>query len=135
MLAISDTVLSKSGQLEPEEYELIKSHTLVGDRLCSQLRSLQPVRSIVRHHHERHDGTGYPDGLAGDAIPLLAAIVGIVDVFEAVTTRRPYQRAQSIEEAVAVLWRQVDLGWRRRELVAEFAGLVQEGQLDTFRGA
>jgi putative two-component system response regulator len=135
MLAISDTVLSKSGPLEPEEYELIKSHTLVGDRLCSQLRSLQPVRSIVRHHHERHDGTGYPDGLAGDAIPLLAAIVGIVDVFEAVTTQRPYQRAQSLEEAVAVLWRQVDLGWRRRELVAEFAGLVQAGQLDTFRGA
>ena len=132
MLAISDTVLSKSGPLEPHEYELIKSHTEVGDRLCARLRSLQAVRPIIRHHHERHNGTGYPDGLAGDAIPLLAAIVGIVDVFDAVTTQRPYQRAQSIEEAVAVLRRQVDLGWRRRELVSEFAALVEDGQLDTF---
>ena len=134
MLAISDTVLSKSGPLEPQEYELIKSHTVVGDRLCARLRSLQSVRPIIRHHHERHNGSGYPDGLAGDAIPLLAAIVGIVDVFDAVTTQRPYQRAQSIEEAVAVLWRQVDLGWRRQDLISEFAALVEEGQLDTFRG-
>ena len=132
MLAISDTVLSKSGPLEPHEYELIKSHTVVGDCLCARLRSLQAVRPIIRHHHERHNGTGYPDGLAGDAIPLLAAIVGIVDVFDAVTTQRPYQRAQSIEEAVSVLRRQVDLGWRRRELVSEFAALVEDGQLDTF---
>jgi putative two-component system response regulator len=132
MLAISDTVLRKNGPLDPGEYALVKSHTVVGDRLCAGLRSLQPVRPIVRHHHERENGSGYPDGLAGDAIPLLASIVGIVDVFDAVTTQRPYQRAQSLEEAVAVLWRQVDLGWRRRDLVAAFAALVTEGQLDTF---
>lgn len=132
MLAISDTVLRKNGPLDPGEYELVKSHTVVGDRLCAGLRSLQPVRPIVRHHHERENGSGYPDGLAGNAIPLLASIVGIVDVFDAVTTQRPYQRAQSLEEAVAVLWRQVDLGWRRRDLVAAFAALVSEGQLDTF---
>lgn len=132
MLAISDAVLRKAGPLEPQEHELIKSHTVVGDRLCARLRSLQPVRPIIRHHHERHNGSGYPDGLAGDALPLLAAIVGIVDVFDAVTTQRPYQRAQSFEEALAVLWRQVSLGWRRHDLVSEFAALVQEGQLDTF---
>ena len=134
MLAISDTVLRKSGPLDPAEYELVKSHTVVGDRLCSRLRSLQAVRPIIRHHHERENGSGYPDGLAGSAIPLLASIVGIVDLFDAVTTLRPYQRAQSMEEAVAVLWRQVDLGWRRRDLVSAFAALVNEGQLDTFAG-
>lgn len=132
MLAIPDAVLRKAGPLEPEEYELVKSHTVVGDRLCAGLRSLRHVRPIVRHHHERHDGSGYPDGLAGDAIPLTAAVMGIVDVFDAVTTRRPYQRAQSLEEAVAVLQRQVGLGWRRGDLVEEFAALVHSGHLDTF---
>ena len=133
MLAIPDAVLQKTGPLEPEEYELVKSHTVIGDRLCAGLRSLRAVRPIIRHHHERHDGSGYPDGLSGDAIPLTAAIMGIVDVFDAVTTRRPYQRAQSLEEAVAVLQRQVGLGWRRRELVEEFAALVHGGHLDRFR--
>lgn len=133
MLAIPDTVLRKSEPLEPDEYELVKSHTVVGDRLCARLRSLQAVRPIIRHHHERHDGSGYPDGLQGDAVPTLAAIVGIVDVFDAVTTQRPYQRAHSVEEAVDVLWRQVNLGWRRRDFVEEFTALVQAGQLDTFR--
>ena len=132
MLAIPDAVLEKTGPLEPEEYELVKSHTVIGDRLCAGLRSLHPVRPIVRHHHERHDGSGYPDGLSGDAIPLTAAIMGIVDVFDAVTTRRPYQRAQSLDEAVAVLQRQVGLGWRRRELVDEFAALVRGGQFGTY---
>ena len=132
MLAIPDAVLKKTGPLEPEEYELVKSHTVIGDHLCAGLRSLRSVRPIVRHHHERHDGSGYPDGLSGDAIPLTAAIIGIVDVFDAVTTRRPYQRAQSLEEAVAVLERQVGLGWRRRELVDEFAALVRGGHFDTF---
>ena len=132
MLAIPDAVLRKAGPLEPDEYELVKSHTVVGDRLCAGLRSLRSVRPIIRHHHERHDGSGYPDGLSGDGIPLTAAITGIVDVFDAVTTRRPYQRAQSLEEAVAVLQRQVGLGWRRRELVEEFAALVHGGHLDTF---
>jgi putative two-component system response regulator len=134
MLAIPDAVLEKTGPLEPDEYELVKSHTVIGDRLCAGLRSLRGVRPIVRHHHERHDGSGYPDGLSGDAIPLTAAIMGIVDVFDAVTTRRPYQRAQSLEEAVAVLQRQVGLGWRRPELVEEFAALVRSGHFQTFEG-
>lgn len=133
MLAIPDAVLSKSGPLNAEEYELIKSHTVVGDRLCARLRSLQDVRPVVRHHHERHDGSGYPDGLSGDAIPTLAAIVGVVDVFDAVTTRRPYQHAQPVEEAVNVLRRQVGLGWRRRDLVEDFVAIVRDGQFDTFK--
>ena len=70
----------------------MKQHTVIGDRLCGELRSLRQVRPIVRHHHERLDGSGYPDGLRGDAIPLLAQIIGIVDVFDALTTERPYKR-------------------------------------------
>ena len=132
MLAIPDGLLRKPGSLEPDEFELVKSHTVVGDSLCANLRSLQAVRPIVRHHHERLDGSGYPDHLDGDRVPLLAQILGIVDVYDAVTTQRPYQRAHSIEQAVAVLGQQVDKGWRRRDLVAAFAELAKSGKLDTF---
>jgi putative two-component system response regulator len=133
MLAIPDGVLRKPGALEPEEFELVKSHTVVGDSLCANLRSLQSVRPIVRYHHERLDGSGYPDGLRGDAVPLVAQILGIVDVYDAVTTQRPYQRAHSIEQALTVLRSQVERGWRRSDLVEAFADLVESGKLDTFR--
>ena len=132
MLTIPDSVLNKAGALEPEEYEMIKSHTTVGDSLCGTLRSLTAVRPIIRWHHERLDGSGYPDGLCGDAIPVTAQIMGIVDVYDAMTTQRPYQRAKSIEDAVEMLRGQVMRGWRRKELVEEFVSIVQNGQLDTF---
>jgi len=130
MLAIPDAILRKGGRLEPDEYEVIKSHPVIGDALCANLRTLHPVRPIVRHHHERLDGTGYPDGLKGDEIPLLAQIVGIVDVFEAITMGRAYERPRSAEDALSALMDEVDHGWRRRDLVVAFAGLVRAGVLD-----
>jgi putative two-component system response regulator len=134
MLAIPDAVLRKSGPLEPEEFELMKSHTTVGDSLCGNLRSLAAVRPIIRHHHERYDGSGYPDGLKGDDIPLLAQIIGIVDVYDAVTTRRPYQGPHSAQEALDILRDQASRGWRRPDLVEAFATLVESGRLKTFHG-
>ena len=132
MLAIPDGLLRKAGALEPEEFELVKSHTVVGDALCSNLRSLQAVRPIIRHHHERLDGSGYPDGLRGEAIPLIAQIMGVVDVFDAITTTRSYQRAISAEEAAAVLRDQVQRGWRSSQVVEPFLALVQNGRLGSF---
>jgi putative two-component system response regulator len=132
MLTIPDDVLRKTGIVEPEEYELIKSHTTVGDALCSNLRSLQAVRPVVRHHHERVDGSGYPDGLSGGRIPLLAQIIGVVDVFDAVTTQRPYQQAKPTNEAVELLREQVRRGWRRSDLVEQFVALVESGRLESF---
>lgn len=125
MLTVPDAILRQTGALKPDEYELVKSHAVVGDRLCSNLRSLQAVRPIVRHHHERLDGTGYPDGLHGEQIPLLAQIVGVVDVYEAITTERPYQRARSIDEALRVLQSEVQRGWRQRHLIDVFAEVIQ----------
>jgi putative two-component system response regulator len=130
MLAIPDTIMRKGGPLAPGEYEVIKSHPVVGDALCANLRSLHAVRPIVRHHHERRDGSGYPDQLRGDDVPLLAQIVGIVDVFEAITTGRSYTAPRSSAEAVRTLRTEVELGWRRRDLVETFAGVVQKGDLD-----
>ena len=132
MLAIPTAVLQKPGRLEPEEFALVKTHTVLGDDLCRNLRSLQAVRPIVRHHHERLDGSGYPDGLQGTEVPLLAQIIGVVDVYDAVTSRRPYQPVQSANDAVQLLREEVRRGWRQRQIVDAFEGIIRNGQLDTF---
>lgn len=119
-VGIPDSVLLKADRLTQSEYEQMKTHPIIGDRLCGELRSLRHVRPIVRHHHERLDGTGYPDGLKGDAIPLLAQIMGIVDVYDAITTDRPYKPAGPAERAFDELMGEVEQGWRRRDLVEAF---------------
>lgn len=124
-VGISDAVLQKPGPLTPSEYEQMKTHTVIGDRLCGQLRSLRNVRPIVRHHHERLDGSGYPDGLRGAAIPLLAQIMGIVDVFDALTTERPYKAALPVAQAAHELRAEAARGWRRADLVATFLDQVE----------
>lgn len=129
MLAIPDSVLRKKGPLTSDEYQQIQSHTVVGDELCSNLRSLQAIRPIVRSHHERLDGSGYPDGLRGDNIPLLAQIIGIADVFDAITTNRAYHEQQPASHALDVLQEQVARGWRRDDLVAVFSELVTHGKV------
>jgi putative two-component system response regulator len=134
MLSIPDAILHKDGKLEPEEYEVVKSHPVIGDALCANLRTLHPLRPIVRHHHERLDGSGYPDGLAADAVPVLAQIVSIVDVFEAITMGREYFAPRSSADALGVLRHESQVGWRRPDLVEAFAALVQSGALEKFRG-
>jgi putative two-component system response regulator len=129
-IGIPDAVLLKAERLTLAEYERIKDHPVIGDRLCGKLRSLRQVRPIVRHHHERLDGTGYPDGLKGDAIPLLAQIMSIVDVYDAITTARPYKRASLPEQAYEELMREVRHGWRRKDLVEAFITLGRNGRLD-----
>lgn len=123
-VGVPDSVLLKRGPLSALEYEQMQAHTLIGDRLCGQLRLLRSVRPIVRSHHEKLDGSGYPDGLSGDAIPLLAQIIGVVDVYDALTTRRPYKPAFTSAEAFAEIYFEVDQGWRSRTLVDTFARTI-----------
>lgn len=134
MLSIPDGILHKGGRLEPEEYEVIKSHPVIGDALCANLRTLATVRPIVRHHHERLDGSGYPDGLKGDDVPLLAQIVSIVDLYEAITMGRQYTAPRSAADALTVLQHETRVGWRRPDLVEAFTTLVRSGALEKFRG-
>jgi putative two-component system response regulator len=128
-VGIPDAVLLKRGTLTAAEFDIMKQHTIIGDRLCGSLRSLKRVQPIVRHHHERFDGTGYPDGLHGDDIPLLAQIMSVVDVFDALTTERPYKAAASLEDACRELVGEVTRGWRCPHLVETFIALVREGRL------
>jgi cyclic di-GMP phosphodiesterase len=119
-IAIPDSILLKPGPLTPEEFECMKGHPVIGERLCGDLRALRKVRPIVRHHHEHLDGSGYPDHLAGDDVPLLAQIIGIVDVYDAITTNRPYRMALPHQTAVEALRDEVRRGWRNGDLVEAF---------------
>ena len=128
-VGIPDAILLKKGRLTPDEYAVMKQHAIIGDRLCGELRTLRQVRPIVRHHHERLDGSGYPDALRGDAIPLLAQITAIVDVFDALTTERPYKDAVTPDHAFEELIGEAARGWHRRDLVDALIVLGQQGRL------
>jgi putative two-component system response regulator len=128
-IGIPDAVLRKPAALTVEEYELMKQHTVIGERLCGEMRSLVAVRPIVRHHHERRNGSGYPDQLAGDAIPLLAEIVGIADAYDAMSTDRPYRPARSPEETFQILKDEGARGLWRPALVDTLIGLGRAGEL------
>ncbi len=100
-IAIPDSILTKPDRLTDDEYDRIKQHSAEGARIVAKLGRLREAVPIIRHHHERWDGRGYPDGLGGDEIPLSAAIVGLADAWDAMTTERPYHRALDLEEAFA----------------------------------
>jgi putative two-component system response regulator len=125
-IAVPDAVLLKEGKLDPQESRIMQEHPVVGDALCSGLNSLKSVRPIVRHHHERLDGSGYPDGLKNTEVPLLAQIVSIVDIFDALTTERPYRNARPHGEAFEVLSSEASKGWRDRALIDAFAHVVEQ---------
>lgn len=129
-IGVPDGVLLKAGRLTPEEFGLMQRHTIIGDELCGSLLSLQPVRPIIRHHHERLDGSGYPDGLVGGEISLLTQIVSIVDTYDAITTVRPYQRSRTPEVAYAELLEEAGRGWRDRALVGEFIAMARSGLIE-----
>jgi putative two-component system response regulator len=125
-IAIPDRILLKKGKLTVAEYDLMKQHPVIGDDLCRTVRSLDAVRPIVRHHHERLDGRGYPDGLAGDAIPLLARIVTVVDVFDALTTDRPYRKAMTTGAALQIMHDDAKHGWCDVALVDAFVDALPD---------
>ena len=128
-IGIPDALLLKPAALTVEEFALMKQHTVIGDRLCGELRSLRLVRDIVRHHHERLDGSGYPDGLRGDQVSILAQIVSTVDLYDAVTTARPYRASLTPEYAFTELRDEAARGLREPSLVETFIDLVQSGEL------
>ena len=126
-IGIPDAVLLKPGPLTSSERTLIEQHTVIGDALCSKLRLLEDVRPIVRHHHERLDGTGYPDRLTGDEVPLLARIMSVVDAFDAMTTERPYKSARTAAIACDELREEGRNGWKDEAIIDEFIELLSGG--------
>ena len=124
-IGIPDSVLLKKTRLTADEYEVMKRHTIIGESLCGNLRSLAPLRAIIRNHHERLDGSGYPDGLRGQAVPVLAHVIGIVDAFDAMTTDRPYRSALTVTEAFGELRAEAARGAMNAEIVEIFIATIQ----------
>jgi putative two-component system response regulator len=122
-IGVPDLVLFKPGPLTESEWELMKTHAERGEKICSSVRSLAPVLPLIRHHHERWDGTGYPDKLRGEDIPLLARILQLADIYDALTAERSYKPACTSAQAIAILKQEADRGWRDPALVELFARL------------
>ncbi len=125
-IAIPDEVLKKGSNLTAEEWEIMKQHPITGEKICQPLRSLRLVLPIIRNHHEHSDGSGYPDGLRKDEIPLLPRILQVVDVYDALRTARPYKPAQGHEQAALTMRQEARTGLWDEELVAGFFSMLEK---------
>ncbi len=124
---VPDAILLKPGPLSAEETEIMRKHPVIGERICAPLKAFRLVLPIIRHHHERHDGSGYPDGLRNGEIPLTAAILQLADVYDALTTNRPYRNASPSDTALQIMEDEAALGWWDRELFDAFRDMIRDG--------
>jgi putative two-component system response regulator len=130
-ISVPDAILLGTGKLTDEQWVIMQRHTIHGVEICEPMKTLASVLPIIRSHHERWDGTGYPDGLRGEEIPLLARILQVVDIFDALTTARSYKPAYTKEEALDILQQEAAKGWRDAELVALFISMQSGAFLDS----
>ncbi len=133
-VAVPDEILLKPGPLTVEEMQVVRQHPAVGESICAPLKSLRRILPAIRHHHERMDGSGYPDGLSGDQIPVLARILQIADIYDALVTDRPYRDALTSEDALETLRTEAGYGWLDTSLVWKFSRICREGEYFPARG-
>ena len=126
MIKVPKHVVDKPGALTSEEFELMKLHTIWGERMCRPVHSLQRVLPMIRHHHEQMDGKGYPDGLVGEQIPLLARILAVGEVFDALSSDRPYRPRMARSEAVRYLREYSQRKWLDPQVVESFLQMVEQ---------
>lgn len=128
-VGVPDAVLLKKGSFTPEERLIMNQHVLIGEKICKPLRTMRGVLPIIRYHHERWDGTGYPDGLIGDEIPFIAQVFQIIDIYDALTSERPYKRAFTAEEALEMIAEETRKGWRNPKLIQKFNEFIRVTQM------
>jgi putative two-component system response regulator len=125
-ISIPDEILKKGTNLTPEEWEIMKKHTIIGENICRPMKSLRMVLPIIRSHHEHWNGSGYPDGLRGHDIPLLARALQVVDVYDALRTDRSYKPALGHDESRRTMEEEARAGLWDRELVREFFNMLDQ---------
>jgi putative two-component system response regulator len=132
--AVPDAILLKPGPLNVEETEIIKQHPITGENICAPVKSLRHILPVIRHHHERMDGSGYPDGLSGDEIPLRARILQVADIYDALLSDRPYREALCPETALEILHGEARNGWLDASLVGKFSQTCTSSEYFPLRG-
>jgi putative two-component system response regulator len=125
-IAVPDEILKKGANLTSEEWTVMRRHPITGENICRPLKSLRLVLPIIRNHHEHFNGTGYPDGLDARNIPLLARILQVVDVYDALRTARPYKPALSHDHAAVTMREEAQAGLWDEELVMEFFSMLEK---------
>jgi putative two-component system response regulator len=125
-IEVPDEILKKGADLTTEEWTVMRRHPITGENICRPLKSLRLVLPIIRNHHEHFDGTGYPDGLEGRNIPLLARILQVVDVYDALRTARPYKPALNHDHAAVTMREEAQAGLWDEELVVEFFSMLEK---------
>ena len=125
-IAVPDDVLKKGSNLTPDEWKIMRLHPVTGENICKPLKSLHLVLPIIRHHHEHTDGSGYPDGLKGNEIPVLPRILQVVDVYDALRTERPYKPALSHEYAFKTMQEEAQRGLWDAEMVSEYFFMLEQ---------
>lgn len=128
-IAIQDSILQKKGPLTDEEYEIIKTHPAEGERICTPLKSLKPILATILFHHEKYDGSGYPNGLKGNDTPIHARIMGIVDCYDALTTTRSYRPSMSKETAIDIMENETSQGKWDPYLFQKLLELIDDKEL------
>ncbi len=133
-IGIPDALLLKPGKLDADEWEIVKRHPEIGFEICTPLSSLRPVLPIIRHHHERYDGSGYPDGLVGEEIPLLARVFQVADTFDAITNKRAYRDRIPTEKALEIIRDETRRGSWDEKIAEEFIAMIIEDESETIEG-
>jgi len=133
-ISVPEEILLKPGPLNAVELAIIREHPVIGERMCAPLKSLRPILPVIRHHHEKMDGSGYPDGLRGEDIPLKARILQVADIYDALTTERPYRGALPPEDALHILFGEARNGWLDNSVVWKFSQICRFSECFPVRG-
>src|SRR5258707_8867986 len=127
-ISVPESILLKPGPLDADERRIMQEHPITGENICKPLKSLRRILPVIRHHHEKMDGSGYPDGLHGEAIPLKARILQVADIYDALTTDRPYRGALLPEEALEILFTEAGNGWLDASVVLKLSQICGYGE-------
>ena len=123
-ISIPEHILMKKEKLTTEESEVIRQHVIIGEQICQPLANRPNLLAIIRHHHEKYDGSGYPDNLKKEQIPFLAQVFQLVDIYHALNSKRSYKPTYTSEESLAILADETQKGWRNPHLFQEFKQFI-----------